>query len=87
MKLVHQNWNNEDVNDETIKSDLQSLSDNQLQLQENTDLDTLTKSTRRQPQQQQQNRPNKNFQNQGGRNFKRPGQGQNPNYQNFKKNR
>ncbi len=87
MKLVHQNWNNEDVNDETIKQDLQSLSDNQLQLQENTDLDTLTKSTRRQPQQQQQNRPNKNFQNQGGRNFKRPGQGQNPNYQNFKKNR
>ncbi len=82
MKLVHQTWNNEDVNNETIKNDLESLSRNVLVLEENTDLDTLTKSTRRQPQQQA--RPNKNYQNQGPRNFKR-GQGQNSNF--HKKNR
>ncbi|MFI5171338.1 MAG: DUF4290 domain-containing protein [Chitinophagales bacterium] len=85
MKLVYQNWNNEDVNDEIIKMDLQSLSNNDLQLEDNASLDTLTKSTRRPPV--QQNRQNQNFQGQGGkRNFKRFNQNQNQN-NNFKKNR
>jgi hypothetical protein len=82
MKLVYLNWNRDNVNDLTIKQDLESLSNGQLQLDEDSDLDTLTKSTaRRQINQPQQNRNNNN----GGRNFKRPGQNQN--YKNFKKNR
>ncbi len=82
MKLVYLNWNRDNVNDLTIKQDLESLSNGQLQLDEDSNLDTLTKSTaRRQINQQQQNRNNNN----GGRNFKRPGQNQN--YKNFKKNR
>jgi hypothetical protein len=81
MKLVYQNWNRDNVNDLTIKQDLESLSNGNLQLDEDSNLDTLTKSSaRRQAQPQQQNRNNNN----GGRNFKRPG---NQNYKNFKKNR
>lgn len=83
MKLVYQNWNRDNVNDLTIKQDLESLSNGVLQLDEDTDLDSLTKSTARRQVSQptQQTRTN----NGGGRNFKR--HGQNPNYKNFKKNR
>jgi hypothetical protein len=82
MKLVYQNWNRDNVNDLTIKQDLESLSNGQLQLDDDSDLDSLTKSTARRQTNQptQQSRPNN-----GGRNFKR--HGQNPNYKNFKKNR
>ena len=82
MKLVYQNWNRDNVNDLTIKQDLESLSNGKLQLDEDSDLDSLTKSTPRphenKPQQQNRN-------NNGGRNFQR--HGQNKNYKNFKKNR
>lgn len=90
MKLVYQNWNSDNVNDEIIKTDLNTLSKGELSLDENIDLDTLTKSTRRtQGQSQGQQQPRQgNFQNQGGgRNFKRFKNNQGPNYQNFKKNR
>lgn len=84
MKLVYQNWNRENVNDEIIKSDLDTLSAGKLHLEDNSDLDTLSKSTRRtQGQQQPQQQQNRNN---GGRNFKRYKQN-NPNYHNFKKNR
>ena len=82
MKLVYQNWNRDNVNDLTIKQDLESLSNGKLQLDEDSDLDSLTKSTAR----RQENKPQQqNRNNNGGRNFQR--HGQNKNYKNFKKNR
>ncbi len=86
MKLVYQNWNRENVNDEIIKSDLNTLSAGNLSLEETADLDTLSKSTRR-TQGQGGQQQNQNRQGGGGRNFKRYKQNQGPNYHNYKKNR
>lgn len=46
MKLVYQNWNKENVNDQIIMEDIQKLSHNKLELTEDTNLDTLAKSNR-----------------------------------------
>lgn len=82
MKMVYVNWNRDNVNDEQIKNDLLSLSNNTLVLEADSNLDTLTNSTRRQQNSQGQNQ--RFQQKQGNRNFKRFNQNQN---RNFKKNR
>ncbi|MEX0813840.1 MAG: DUF4290 domain-containing protein [Chitinophagales bacterium] len=46
MKLVYQNWNKENVNDQIIMEDIQKLSGNKLELTEDSNLDTLAKSNR-----------------------------------------
>ena len=46
MKLVHRNWNKENANDELIKSDIVALSDGNLRLDEDSNLDSLTRSTK-----------------------------------------
>ncbi len=38
MKMVHQNWNHENVTDEVIEADLEMLSDHQLKLDESASL-------------------------------------------------
>ncbi len=82
MKLVYQNWNRDNVNDLTIKQDLESLSNGKLQLDEDSDLDSLTKSTAR----RQENKPQQqNRNNNGGPNFQR--HRPNKNYKKFKKKR
>jgi len=83
MKMVYQNWNRDNVNDEQIKEDLLALSGNQLVLEADSNLDSLSNSTRR--QQNPQNKHQRFQQNQGNRNFKRFNQNQNN--RNFKKNR
>lgn len=82
MKLVYQNWNRDNVNDATIKMDLESLSDGVLVLQEDSDLDTLTRqnSNRKVPGQGQGQQHHKQNQ---GKHFKRHQGG----HKNFKKNR
>lgn len=45
MKLVHRNWNKENANDEVIKQDIGSLSGGKLQLEEGSNLDSLTRAT------------------------------------------
>lgn len=77
MKLVYQNWNRESVTDDIIKEDLRFLSANQLSLDDESNLDSLSRSNRKpnQPQQQQGRNPKRNF---------RPNKYQN---RNFKKNR
>ncbi|MEZ5014449.1 MAG: DUF4290 domain-containing protein [Chitinophagales bacterium] len=82
MKLVYQNWNREDVNDDIIKQDLSTLSNNTLNLEDDSNLDTLTKANRR-PMQQERPERKKNFQG-NKHNYKR---NQNQNYQHYKKNR
>lgn len=48
MKLAYKTWNKEHyVSDEIIKNDLESLSDGELVLKDNTSLDTLSNSNRR----------------------------------------
>jgi len=46
MKLVHRNWNKENANDEIIKSDIIALSDGKLRLHEDSNLDSLTRSSK-----------------------------------------
>ena len=45
MKLVHRNWNKENANDEIIKQDIVSLSNGALHLDEDSNLDSLTRAT------------------------------------------
>lgn len=47
MKLVSQNWNKETVNDLIIKEDIKALSGGKLTLDEDSNLDALTRSTRK----------------------------------------
>ena len=47
MKLVYQNWNKENVNDETIKQDILALSENELKIDESISLDMLTQSSKK----------------------------------------
>lgn len=47
MKLVYNNWNRENITDEVIKNDFNSLSNGELKIDEETSLDTLTKSNRK----------------------------------------
>lgn len=46
MKLVHKNWNKENANDEIIKSDIEVLSGGKLHVDEDSNLDSLTRSTK-----------------------------------------
>ena len=46
MKLVHRNWNKDNANDEVIKQDIKVLSKGALELPEDTNLDSLTRSTK-----------------------------------------
>ena len=79
MKLVYQNWNRENVTDDVIKSDLRFLSSDMLSLDDESNLDSLSRSSRRSNITQQQSQPNKS----GKKNF-RQNRYQN---RNFKKNR
>ena len=67
MKLVHNNWNNESVNNELIYADLERMSGGQLILTNEANLDLLAKPAPRQPQQEQRSGG-------GGKNFKKHGQ-------------
>lgn len=49
MKLVYNTWNRDNVNDQIIKTDLELLSDNVLQIPEDANLDTLARSQRKRP--------------------------------------
>ncbi|MBC8045467.1 MAG: DUF4290 domain-containing protein [Fimbriimonadaceae bacterium] len=66
MKLVYQNWNSENVSDDIITTDIKFLSGGELSLDEDSNIDSLSKSSRR-PQQHNQNRNNPNNKN---RNFR-----------------
>lgn len=79
MKLVYQNWNRENVTDDIIKNDLRFLSNNMLSLDDESNLDSLSRSSRRSTQPQQKTNQNKP----GKKNF-RPNRFPN---RNFKKNR
>lgn len=43
MKVVHQNWNHENVTDEVIQNDLEMISEGNLKLDESANLDTLAR--------------------------------------------
>ena len=79
MKLVYQNWNQENVSDEKIRMDIEFLSKGQLQLEDMANLDTLSKANRTkqgsQPQPGTQQRQGGRYQQ--NRNYK---QGKNRNY-------
>ncbi len=47
MKLVHRNWNKENPNDEIIKQDIVLLSDGALKLENDSNLDSLSRATPR----------------------------------------
>lgn len=55
MKLVYQNWNDDNVTDDLIKADIKFLSNGLLNLDEESNLDSLSKSNRR-PTQNLQNK-------------------------------
>jgi len=46
MKMVAQNWNNENVDDDTIREDIRLLTDGTLDVKENSNLDRLSHSNR-----------------------------------------
>ncbi len=46
MKLVHRNWNKENANDEIIKGDIEALSGGKLHVDDDSNLDSLTRSTK-----------------------------------------
>lgn len=71
MKLVYQNWNKENVNDQIIMEDIQKLSGNELELTEESNLDTLAQSNKgkRKPYSGKgKKRPNNRGQNNNNRN-------------------
>ncbi len=84
MKLVYVNWNSDNVNDTTIKQELESLSNGVLVLQEDSDLDTLTRQMPAGNTNNNNNNRHKQQHNKGKHNFKRH---QGGGHKNFKKNR
>lgn len=64
MKLVYQNWNKENANDDVIKDDLRLLSDGELSLDSDANINLLSRGGYK-PQQQ-----NNNNRNGGGKNKK-----------------
>jgi hypothetical protein len=84
MKLVYQNWNRDNVTDDAIQNDIKFLSGGELSLDADSNIDSLSKSSKR-PQQQNgntnrnQHHKNKNFRQnqnrfgQNNRNFKKRG--------------
>lgn len=96
MKLVYQNWSKEHVNDEIIKNDIRLLSKGELEVAEDSDLNSLARANRQNPMQNSNNK--KGGHKQGGNNKFRQGGGQGQGGQNqggggqnrnkhFKKNR
>lgn len=47
MKMVYTNWSRENVNDEAIRLDIENLSEGDLTLPENADIDVMSKSLRK----------------------------------------
>ena len=47
MKMIYKNWSRENVTDDAIRLDIEKLSEGDLTLPENADLDALTKSLRK----------------------------------------
>jgi hypothetical protein len=73
MKLVYQNWNKENANDDVIKDDLRLLSDGELSLDREANLNLLSRGGYK-PQPLQNNRPGggQNKNKQGKHKFKKP---------------
>lgn len=78
MKLVHNNWNNEVVNNQVIFEDIERMSSGKLHLEEDANLDQLAKPARNTPQQNQggggnykQNKGRQQMQQKGGNNQNR----------------
>lgn len=46
MKMVYNNWNSDNINDEVIKNDMRMLSKGELKIGDNINLDALTRSNR-----------------------------------------
>ncbi|MBS1612275.1 MAG: DUF4290 domain-containing protein [Bacteroidetes bacterium] len=95
MKLVYQNWSKEYVNDEIVKNDIRLLSKGELEVADDSDLNSLARANKQKPDMQTQKKGggkqgNNKFrqggggQGQGGNN--QGGGGQNRN-KHFKKNR
>lgn len=62
MKLVYKNWNNENITDEAIRQNISEMSGGILSIDEGSNLNTLSFSTRK-----KSNRPqNKNYRSHGG---------------------
>lgn len=62
MKMVYNTWNRDNITDEVIMNDFEMLSDGQLSLEEEANLDSLRRSNRTRPpahKNQRQNRPAK----------------------------
>lgn len=79
MKLVYQNWSQEEVNNETIKNDVRLLSKGKLQISDDQDIDSLARANRiKKPQ------DNNNRKGGGGGKFRHGGGGGGRN-KNFKK--
>lgn len=55
MKMVYNNWNRDNINDEVIKNDMRMLSKGDLSLEEDTNLDALTQSNKRKKRPQKSN--------------------------------
>lgn len=68
MKLVHENWSNEQVNNNVIQADIKRMSGGKLEISDESNLDMLGKVTKR---------PTNN---QGGGGKRRKGQGKRSNY-------
>lgn len=83
MKLVYKNWNQDSVNDEMIIGDIKTMSDGKLVLTEDTNLDTLTRSTRTRTRPTSSSRSNKPSRSKGGKG--KSNSGTNRNYKRRKK--
>ena len=79
MKLVYQNWSQENVNDEIIKNDLNMMSEGQLTVADDSDLNSLARSNKFKPGRNDmnggsRNKPGGKFRHNGGnrnKNFKK----------------
>jgi len=56
MKLVYQNWSQEEVNNETIKNDVRLLSKGKLEISDDQDIDSLARANRIKKPQDNNNR-------------------------------
>lgn len=69
MKLVYNQWNRDNISDDVIKDDFEMLTNGRLTLEDDSNLDSLTRSQR--PTPQGQRRPAYNKPKQGGGQFKK----------------
>ena len=82
MKMVYQNYSKDDVNDETIKSDIKLLSKGQLKLSDDQDINSLARANKVKSNRNEGS--NNNRKGGGGGKFRHSGGGRN---KNFKKRR